>query len=242
MTHVVYIIANHETRQAYVGLTKQFGARIARHRRKKSHLFSGRHTVFKTEPMSAAAAQRKEADAISYLRLVGFCTVNVAKTGSLGQPVGLIWTKQRCAEEALKYTNRSDFQRAGAGAYDAAYRNRWLNDICSHMVRQCNPNGYWTRERCAEEAAKYSTRSDFARNARSAYYAALRKGFLRSVCAHMSLAQTPANFWTKKRCAEEALKFRTRSEFNKKAKGCYSAAYRNRWLNDICKHMGYQAR
>ena len=46
------------------------------------------------------------------------------------------WTKERCAEEALDYTKRSDFQKNARGAYYAALRDGWLDEICSHMVRR----------------------------------------------------------------------------------------------------------
>lgn len=185
MTHVVYIILNHDTNQAYTGLTKQFAARISQHRRKKSYLFEGRCTVVKTEMMPAIAAQRKEADAVRYLQTIGYHTVNVAKTGSLGQPPVRTWTKERCAEEAEKYTTRWDFQRKSLGVYLAAYRYGWLNDICKHMKSVKKPCGYWTKERCAEEAQKYTTRNDFQRKSAGAFEAASKNGWLDDIRRHM---------------------------------------------------------
>ncbi len=31
------------------------------------------------------------------------------------------WTKERCKEEALKYTSKSDFKKYNVGAYSSAY-------------------------------------------------------------------------------------------------------------------------
>jgi hypothetical protein len=42
--------------------------------------------------------------------------------------------------------------------------------------------------------------------------------------------------WTYKRCQEEALKYNTKSEFQKNSK-LYQFAYKRKWLNEICSHM-----
>lgn len=42
-----------------------------------------------------------------------------------------------------------------------------------HMEKK--PKGYWTKERCAEEALKYSTPDEFRKNAGSAYVIAKKK-------------------------------------------------------------------
>jgi hypothetical protein len=47
-------------------------------------------------------------------------------------------------------------------------------------------------------------------------------------------------FWTKEKCEIEALKYNSRSEFYYKSNNIYSAACRNGWLNDVCKHMTYK--
>ena len=46
----------------------------------------------------------------------------------------LIWSKERCKEEALKYKSRKDFQISNRPAYNNAWKNGWLDDICSHMT------------------------------------------------------------------------------------------------------------
>lgn len=47
----------------------------------------------------------------------------------------------------------------------------------------------------------------------------------------------PNGYWTKEKCAREALKFQTRSELKKEAYVIYRSAIKNRFLDDICKHM-----
>jgi len=43
------------------------------------------------------------------------------------------WTKERCSEISLKCKSKSEMKKLSISAYTAAYRNGWLNDICSHM-------------------------------------------------------------------------------------------------------------
>ncbi|WP_140427042.1 hypothetical protein [Ensifer aridi] len=233
MSRVVYIIANHDTGQAYAGLTKIFARRLADHRRRKPHLFAGNHTVSVTKPMSDKAAQRFEARSIHFLQCVGFRTVNEAKPGSLGAPDALIWTKEHCAAEASKYRTRRDCKRTNISAYMAACRSGWLDDICAHMTRLRVSDGHWTKERCAEEAAKYATRIDFSNGSRKAYEATRANGWLDDVCGHM----VRDVYWTKERCAAEAAKYTRRNEFSKGSKSAYSMAQRKGWLEDVCRHM-----
>ena len=56
--------------------------------------------------------------------------------------------------------------------------NGWLDELCPHMKTK-KPNGYWTKERCAEEALKYETKSEFQKNSGGAYRAALKHNWLR---------------------------------------------------------------
>lgn len=51
------------------------------------------------------------------------------------------WTFDRCVEEALKYKTRNEFKTLSIGAYDKCHKNKWLTDVCSHMV-----SGYKTSD------------------------------------------------------------------------------------------------
>lgn len=44
-------------------------------------------------------------------------------------------------------------------------------------------------------------------------------------------------YWTFDRCKEEALKYNTRYEFQKKSGSAYNVALKNKWLVIICSHM-----
>jgi len=45
------------------------------------------------------------------------------------------WTKEKCHEESLKYKSREEFRKNHSSAYSASIRNKWLDEICSHMIR-----------------------------------------------------------------------------------------------------------
>lgn len=44
-------------------------------------------------------------------------------------------------------------------------------------------------------------------------------------------------YWTKEKCHEEALKYETKSDFQKFSKSAYSSARKNIWIDEICSHM-----
>ena len=147
------------------------------------------------------------------------------------------WTKENCKEEALKYKTKGEFMKFSAGAYGAARSNEWLDDICEHMIEVKKPKGTWdNKDRCKEEALKYKTKNEFKEGNSSAYKAALRNGW-GEICSHMIELTKPKSYWTKDKCKKEALKYKTKNEFQKGNSSAYSAAWKNEWLDDICEHM-----
>ena len=47
------------------------------------------------------------------------------------------WTKERVAEEALKYQTKREFFSGSSSAYGVAYNNGWLDEVCAHMKKPC---------------------------------------------------------------------------------------------------------
>jgi len=45
-------------------------------------------------------------------------------------------SKENCRIEALKYKSRNEFNKNSSGAYNNSWSNGWLDELCSHMVRQ----------------------------------------------------------------------------------------------------------
>ncbi|MBQ0141600.1 MAG: hypothetical protein KBT06_02155 [Prevotellaceae bacterium] len=87
------------------------------------------------------------------------------------------WTEELCIEEARKYTSKLTFLKGNAGAYKYASRKKMF-DKFSWFIEEKKPNGYWTEERCYEEAIKYESKKDFVRGCPAAHSAAVRHGWL----------------------------------------------------------------
>ena len=147
------------------------------------------------------------------------------------------WTLERCRKEALNYKTKQEFRKDNTSAYLAANRKGWIDEICSHMTSPQKPNGYWTLERCREEALKYKTRTKFRKGGPTAYGVVCKNKWLDEVCSHMSSLIKPTGYWTLERCRKEALKYKTRTKFSKGCISAYNAAHKNGWLDEVCAHM-----
>jgi hypothetical protein len=87
------------------------------------------------------------------------------------------WTKERCIEEALKYQTRAEFQKNSKSAYHIAMAHSFIDEITSHMKTNKKPKGYWTYQRCLEEAMKYKTLKEFREKSHAAYNVALKNSW-----------------------------------------------------------------
>jgi len=94
------------------------------------------------------------------------------------------WDKQRCQTEAKKYNSKVDFSEGSMGAYHAALKNNWIDEICSHMSNDRRHDGY-TEEELFIEAKKYQTKRDFRDAAEKKYLWALRHNLIDKICSHM---------------------------------------------------------
>ena len=111
------------------------------------------------------------------------------------------------------------------------------------MASKERPNGYWTYERCYEEAKKYVIKNHFRKGSRGAYDVAVKNGwfsdytwFFNKIEAN-SIGQLYRNNtkeikWTYEKCMDAARQCNTCGEFQKKFKGAYSAAYKHDWIKE----------
>jgi hypothetical protein len=165
----------------------------------------------------------------------GWNILNKSKTGAIGGP--LRWTYEKCKEEALKYKSRSEFKINSPGSYSSSLEHNWIDKICSHMISTQKPTGYWTFDRCREEALKYKSKVEFSNMNNGSFSAAYRKGWLDEICSHMNnKIIKPKNYWTYDKCKEESSQFKTKRDFFKNSQSAYSAAYKNGWLDDFFKN------
>lgn len=89
----------------------------------------------------------------SFFRIKQSDTVCIQLTSTLNQqskyarkrkfPFGYWNDKDRCRAEAAKYNTRSEFLRGSVSAYNSAYKHKWLDEICSHMISLIHPSGIY---------------------------------------------------------------------------------------------------
>ena len=87
------------------------------------------------------------------------------------------WNRDTCYAEAQKYNSVKEFSKNSGRAYQIALKNKWL-DSYSWLEKSHRPKGYWTRDNCYDEAKKYESRSDLAKNNMSVYNVARKNGWL----------------------------------------------------------------
>jgi hypothetical protein len=85
-----------------------------------------------------------------------------------------------------KYNSLTEFKKDNKIEYDYLVRHKLLVKFCHDMGwEQQKPNGYWTKERCMEEALKYKTRTEWHKNHRKSYDAAHRKRWVDECATHI---------------------------------------------------------
>lgn len=108
------------------------------------------------------------------------------------------WTKERCLEDARKYSNPTEWNKNSPSARDAAGNKGWYEECIAHMDKKREANGFWTIEKCLNEAKKYKTRKDWRGSNRSSWSAAKRLGVYKECTAHMEIIKT----WKKQKDVE----------------------------------------
>ena len=151
------------------------------------------------------------------------------------KPHNFKWTKEKCQEESLKYESKFEYQKKSGSSYNSAYNNGWLNDICSHMKRPKSYNFKWTKEKCQEEALKYNRRIDFFNENPGVYSKCQKNNWLDDFCSHM-ISKKLRNYWTKEKCINESLKYKSKIEFSIYSSRAYQLCLQNNWLI-LCNHL-----
>lgn len=230
----------------YVGLTYCIENRDNKHKRdKRSPVFKYMKKTGMTpdlkysELMTVKEAVELEKREIEFYKKNGFNVLNKAQAGGLGGGTD-IWTREKCKTEARKYNSRKEFAQKNGSAYNASRRLNCMDEVCEHMtkLRNSKKRGYWNKEKCASVAKKCKSRNEFATKYASAYMACFKNGWLNEVCSHMKRKiKKPNGYWTKERCFDEALKYKTRSSFKKQSGSAYARSCENGWIDEICSHM-----
>lgn len=96
------------------------------------------------------------------------------------------WTKEKCIKEAKKYKTRGEWFNKSGGSLHFALRNNLFDECSKHMViRKNKPIGYWTKEKCMDDAKKYIARSEWWKKSGGAYNAAKSNDWFEGCVKHM---------------------------------------------------------
>jgi predicted GIY-YIG superfamily endonuclease len=162
----------------YVGLTGNIK------RRKSQHLITDLYSsvfihmmktkinpklIIKSDYVDVEYAVKMEEIILNEYKVDNWSILNKAKTGGVGSS-NLIWTKVKCMTDAKKYKKISDYQNKSKSSYNAALKNGWIDEVCSHIKRRKSKNKYWDdKNLCRMESLKYKNISEFQKNCWSAY-------------------------------------------------------------------------
>ena len=232
----------------YIGLTYNSN------KRKTNHLNNEKSPVYKhmkktslipeycelTDYLPIDKAVKKEIEYISEYKKNGFKLLNKNRGGGLGS-CSIKWTKEKCHKEALKYNRKIKFIKNCESAYVIAKRNKWLDDICSHMIvkRKSPPNKKWTKGKCHKEALKYKTKGEFRKKSNSVYVISCNNKWLNDICSHMIIKkQLPWNKkWTKNKCLDVVKNCKSKADLKVKNGYVYNLIYKNKWMDEFQIHF-----
>jgi hypothetical protein len=153
------------------------------------------------------------------------------------KPNGHWNVKENVIAEARKYMTRSEWSN-NSTSYEAAKRNGWFNECIAHMEYAHTPANYWTKEKILDEVFKYKTLNEWYQNSVNSYSAACRNGMLTECLQYLELDRKPAGYWAvKEHCVEEARKYKTIAEWQKKSNGSKKSASKYGWYGECTAHM-----
>lgn len=144
--------------------------------------------------------------------------------------------KENVLKRALDFRSLKEFKKEEPGAYSAALRNKYTNElIFSEPRKQKNS---WTYEKCFEEAKKFKDYKEFSKQSSGACLKSRRKGWdsdytwMDNIPPKVNKISKYSNI-TKEQCYLEFCKFnKSRIEFKKNKPGLWKKAYNNGWLDE----------
>ena len=237
----VYAYEFSDFHAVYVGRTLERRAKD----RDKEHLFVDKDAVYifakannvpvpdmkiLENNLTLAEGVEKEGYYLERYRKEGWHIINRAKTGGIGLIARNKWSKRKCREEALKYKTRGAFAKQSPRAYELARLNGWL-DSYTWFVKPRRPDGYWNNyDNCYAAALTCRTKSEFSRRYNAAYVKATKNGWLNEFTWFNIKRAAHNKKWDFNTVTEEAKKYKTKKEFETKARGAYKVALKNNWM------------
>ena len=143
--------------------------------------------------------------------------------------------KENVFKESMKFSNRTEFKKNSNNAYDSARHNKWLDEMTwlSNNLGK-HPKGYWKdKENMMNEARKYTSKEDFKNGNLTAFLAAYRYGYIDNMDWLVKKHEHKNGYWNYKHIEEEALKYKTKSDFFKGNQTAYRAALKLGIIDDF---------
>ena len=142
------------------------------------------------------------------------------------------WTKERIIEVSKQYDNMNDFMHEQSKAYQEILRLK-MSDELPWLKKAKVPNGYWTKEKVTEIAKKYTCASDFKKNDKNAYKAALAMKLTDTFTWFIPKCRKPGTWDNKEFVFEKSRECSSMMEFKKKYSGGYKAVVKNGWHEEM---------
>ncbi len=93
-------------------------------------------------------------------------------------PHNFKYNYDRCASEAAKCTNATQFKMRYPGSFNAAHKNGWYKRITRHFARLIKTPAGWNFDKCLKKAKRFSSKANFRKSEYNAYKYACRHKFL----------------------------------------------------------------
>ena len=137
-------------------------------------------------------------------------------------------------EESKKYKNRTEFKKKSNRAYDAARKLNLLDKMEWLSNNKKHPKGYWKiKENVINESKKYASKDEFQKGNLSAFLAAHRYGYIDEMTWLVKQKQHKKGYWTYENIEKEAVKYETKTDFQKNCNVAYRKALQLKIIDDF---------
>ena len=137
-------------------------------------------------------------------------------------------------EESKKYKSRTEFKKKSNWAYDAARKLNLLEKMEWLSNNKKHPKGYWKiKENVINESKKYASKDEFQKGNLSAFLAAHRYGYIDEMTWLVKQKQHKKGYWTYENIEKEAVKYETKTDFQKNCNVAYRKALQLKIIDDF---------
>lgn len=142
------------------------------------------------------------------------------------------WTKDRIRSEIKNFKTLNEWREKSPRSYMSA-RKKGL--ICKFGLKK-EPGP--TKKEIYADCLKYKQLKEWEKSSSKTYKAAIKLGIIAKCKKIMGIKDCiPASYWSFNRCKAEALKYKTRTQWQKGSHGSYRASVKHKWIEKVTKHM-----